>query len=464
MVDLEIRDAQIVIPSKGIIAGNLRIKDGKIFEIAPSGDDGDAHSVIDAQGNFVLPGAIDPHTHWGNFGDFEGDCARESENAAIGGTTTALLFQKVAAASSSYPDYKTSSLSFEEQQQIGDRSSHINFGFNPIVHDQVTAHEIIDLAARCGSPAIKFYLAYRNIRGAQANSCWNEIDDGVLVEAFDKLATRNPAMACIHAENDEILNRVLNAFPESDDDGLIEWAAANPDLAEIEAISRVGVFAKHSDLSLYIVHLSGKGALGALEELQERYPKAYGETCTHYLLHNCETSPKTVKFSPPVRTLADQEALWAGLATGSISCVGTDTICTPDELKKGSVWVNGRGAPSAGILCSAILSEGYLKGRLSLEKSVQVLSENAAKLFGMYPKKGVIQVGSDADLVIVDMDNPWRVGDVFPAYADYADFTFSARPITTIIGGKVVAQEQKIIPENRSGRYLFRAQGYDQKL
>ena len=463
MDDLEIRNGNIVIPGEGVFSGTIRIKDGKISEIAGPDEASKAYESIDVKGLYVLPGTIDPHTHWGNFGDFEGDCRQESKNAALGGTTTALLFQKVKAESHAFPEYSSASLPFEIQREIGDRTSYIYYGFNPIVHDEVTAEEIRHLAEKCGSPAVKFYLAYRNIPGAQEGSCWNEIDDGILLDAFHALSERNPAMACIHAENDEILNRVLEAFPKKDDDGLCEWATANPDIAEIEAVSRVGVFARSADLSLYIVHLSGRGALGALEELQEKYQKAYGETCTHYLLHNCDTSPKTVKFSPPVRSTADQEALWAGLATGSISCVGTDTICTPVDRKQGSVWSNGRGAPSAGILTSAILSEGYLKGRLSLERCVQVLSENAAKLFGMYPRKGTIKVGSDADLVIMDMHNPWRVGDVFPEYNDYADFVFSARPVTTILGGKIIAQDQKIISEKPSGHYLFRADGRDQK-
>ncbi|MCO6387770.1 hypothetical protein [Aliihoeflea sp. 40Bstr573] len=111
--------------------------------------------------DIAFPGVIDPHTHWGNFGDLEGDCVQESQHAAMGDTTTALLFQKVAASGRDFTGYETASLDFDKQRSIGDRVAYVNYGFNPIVHDEVTAAEILDLAEKCGSPAVKFYMAYR---------------------------------------------------------------------------------------------------------------------------------------------------------------------------------------------------------------------------------------------------------------------------------------------------------------
>ncbi|MGE0007427.1 MAG: dihydroorotase family protein [Parvibaculaceae bacterium] len=457
MTDLEIRDARIVVPSQGIVEGNLRVSRGKISGIVSSDDRSAARLVIEAGGNYVVPGAIDTHGHWGNYGDFEGDCRRESRNGAIGGTTTSLLFQRMAPTMSKKGDYKATSLPFEVLKDVGERTSVVDFSFTPIVQDQGGAEHILGLAADCGSASVKFYMAYRDIKGAHEGSRWNKIDDGILLDSFRTLSSRPGAIACVHAENDEILNRTIAQFAKSDADGLRQWADANPALAEVEAISRARIFAQSAGISLYIVHLSGRESVGALEKAHALYPRVFGETCTHYLLHSAELSPRTVKFSPPVRFLDDQAALWEGLASGSISCVGTDTVSTPGHLKQGSVWDMARGAPGAGILLSAVLSEGYLKDRLSLERSVQVTSENAAKLFGLYPRKGVIQVGSDADLVIVDMNKKWRIGDVFPSYTDYADFEFSASPRMTIIGGEIVARDQQIVEQPRIGHYLFRS-------
>lgn len=186
----------------------------------------------------------------------------------------------------------------------------------------------------------------------------------------------------------------------------------------------------------------------------------YGETCPHYLFHNVETSPPAVKFSPAVRHREDNEALWRALAGGLLDCVGSDNAPTLWSAKQGSVWDIVRGGPGAGVLLPLILSEGVNKGRLSLERAVAVTATNAARIFGLYPKKGTIQVGSDADLTIVDLNLEKTVShELFGTWSDYNLYTgvrLKGWPVLTMLRGRVVARDGAVTAEPGYGRFVPR--------
>ena len=446
--DTLVKGGHVVLPDYGIRQVDLAINGEHIAAIVEPGTPIEAVKTIDATGLHVLPGAIDTHTHWGYKGDFGIQCESDSRAAAIGGVTTALLLQKMEPGQ------------FPELKQIGEERSLVDFIFSPAITSEETAAFIEESIEQWGCPSFKFYLAYRDIPGALPGDDWNRLTDGLMVEAMEKMAQYEGTLACVHAENADIINRSIARANRSEKDGLAEWEKYNPGFAEVEAIHRSALFAEHAGIPLYIVHMSGRDAINALRRAKTHWPKIYGETCPHYLYHTAERSSSVVKFSPPVRHQVDNEALWEALATGLIDCVGSDNSPTLSDVKQGSVWDITRGGPGAGTILPFMLSEGFHKKRLSLERVVEVTSTNGAKIFGLYPKKGAIQIGSDADLAIVDLNlektiSPTLLG-TWSDYNQYTDITFRGWPVITMIRGQEVVVDGKPCQERGYGKFLPR--------
>lgn len=446
--DMLVRGGRVVLPGHGVQDVDLAIEGEQIAAVLDPGAAAVAHATIDARGLHVLPGGLDSHTHWGYRGDFGVQCRSDSRAAAIGGVTTALLLQRVQPGQ------------FPELRRLAEALSTIDFVFSPAIFSEVTAGFIEEAIEQWGCPSFKFYLAYRRIPGAPPGDDWNELTDGLMLEALERMARYDGTLACVHAENAEVINRTLARVKASGRDGLAAWEEANPPIAEAEAIQRAGFFAEQTGMPVYFVHLSGRDALTALGRVKAHWPMAYGETCPHYLFHNVETSPPAVKFSPAVRHREDNEALWAALAGGLLDCVGSDNAPTLWSAKQGSVWDIVRGGPGAGVLLPLILSEGVNKGRLSLERAVAVTATNAARIFGLYPKKGTIQVGSDADLTLVDLNLEKTVShELFATWSDYTLYTgvrLKGWPVLTMLRGRVVARDGAVTAEPGYGRFVPR--------
>ncbi len=372
--DTLVRGGKVVLPGHGVQQVDLAIEGEHIAALLAPGA-GEARAVVDARGLHVLPGVLDSHTHWGYRGDFAVQCESDSRAAAIGGVTTALLLHRV-------PPGR-----FVEVQRLGETHSTIDFIVSPGIFDDATASALDELVERWGCPSFKFYLAYRRVPGAPPGDDWNELDDGLMLDALERMHAWEGTLACVHAENADINNRGIARVKGTGRDGLAAWEAANPAVSEVEAIGRAALYAARTRMPMYFVHLSGADAVVALEGARRDWPNLHGETCPHYLFHNVESSPAAVKFSPPVRRRADNEALWDALAMGRLDCVGSDNAPTLWSAKQGTVWDIVRGGPGAGVLLPLVLSEGVNKGRLTLERAVEVTSTNAARIFGMYPRK-----------------------------------------------------------------------------
>lgn len=446
--DLLVRGGRVVLPGQGVLEADVGVAGEHIAAILQPGGSAEGHMTIDASGLFVLPGAVDSHTHWGYRGDFGIQCRSDSRAAAIGGTTTALLLQRMQPGQ------------FAELKHQGETLSTIDFVFSPAIFNEATAACIEEAVEHWGCPTFKFYLAYRRITGSPPGEDWNELTDGLMIESLARMSQYKGTLACVHAENPEIINHAVDRVRRSGRDGLAAWEKANPGIAEAEAIHRAALFAEQTRVPVYFMHLAGREALDALARTKAQWPQTYGETCPHYLFHNCETSSPAVKFSPPVRHREDNEALWKALASGLLDCVGSDNASTLWDVKQGSIWDIVRGGPGAGVLLPLILSEGVNKGRLSLQRAVQVTSTNAARIFGLYPRKGTIQVGSDADLTIVDLQLEKTVSrELFGTWSDYTLYegiSLKGWPVITILRGRVVAQDGRVQIEPGYGKFIPR--------
>lgn len=434
-----------VVTESAIVRTNLAIRDGRIREVG-NGATWTADNTIDARGLHVFPGAIDPHTHWGTLQDLAGQCRVDSRAAVLGGTTTALVLHRMPPSGHA------------EAVAVASQHSYVDFAITPAVTTDEHG-ERIERILEHESLSVKFYLAYRRLDDAPSGDDWNLLTPELFERCLRVMGSRRGAVAYVHAEDAHRINSSMARSPQDAGDGLKQWSQANPQDAEVSAIRYAADVGRRTGATVYFVHLSGRAALSALASVAQGHNKVYAETCPHYLFHTTDSDP-IVKFSPPVRDIGDKDALWAALASGAIHCVGSDNSTTTADEKLGSVWTIRRGGPNAGFLLPIMLSEGINKGRISPSLAAAVTSTNAAKIFGLYPRKGAIRRGADADVTLVDMKKrvsvtPELLGGELP-YTLYDDARLTGWPIGTMLRGQLICWEGELLHEKPSGMRLQR--------
>jgi len=455
MFDLIVRGGTIVDPVDGVYPGDVAVQDGRIAAILAPGMEATAREAVSAAGRYVFPGLVEPHTHLGYARGFADDIFSESGSAAIGGVTTVMSFHRhyQNAQPKPYDD-------FPELVDVINTRAHVDMSLHFGILAETQAAELekyIDL----GVSSFKFYMAYRGADG-KTTGMVNECDDGILFEGFTKIGRHAHAKAAVHCENTEIISRYTRRVKEQGRDGLAAWNAARPAFAEAEHVRRAAFFAELTNCGLYYVHI---GATEGLEEAllhKRRYDRLTIETCIHYLTV-CEDDDhigNLAKVTPPVRTAADRERLWQGLADGEIGIVATDHCAVFRAKKAGDIWKASPGFPGMATMLPVMLHEGHHKRGLSLQRIAQVTSMNAAQAYNMYPRKGAIRVGSDADLAVVDLGLERKVD---PAELGSAsDFslqegqTLKGWPVLTLSRGVVVARDGKLVGKPGHGQFIKR--------
>jgi dihydropyrimidinase len=450
--DILIKNGQIVNPEKTFDA-DLAIKHGKILAIIESlgADSIQAKEVIDAKGKYVLPGVIDPHVHLG-FGAGHKEWETETRSAAIGGVTTIINYLT---SSSSYEDV------FFENKEAGEKTSYIDFAFHFTVMGD---NHICGLEKYVNELGVTSFKLLMNIRGEEgAYLGVKGIDDGYMYDFFRNVARLKRCIVCLHAENIEIVWRLRKQIMETGRDDLLAWMECRPGFVEAESICRAAFFAKLTKCPIYIVHLSGKEGLKEIE--RSKYflgdIPIHVETCPHYLTHTSNMDLGSVgKVNPPLRKMEDIEALWRGISTGLIDTFGSDHLARKKDSKIGSIWKASAGFPGIAMTLPVLLSEGVNKGRIPINKVVEITSYNVAKIFGCYPKKGSIQPGSDADLVLVDLNLEKEVTSAdlesFAGWSLYEGWKLKGWPVITILRGNVVMKDGKVVSEKGYGKFIKR--------
>jgi dihydropyrimidinase len=356
---------------------------------------------IDARGMLVLPGVIDVHTHTRVASDAEPDrFFQDSVAAAFGGTTTFLAFNNPgtggAATSGSLVD------DLARWRAATDSDSAVDYALSLVLtadHAAAGAVREIPTAIDAGVPTLKAFMVYEF-----------GVDDATLLDALGT-AGRHGGMLQVHCENRAMLESATARLIADGQTAPRFHAVCRPSLIEAEATDRVLRMAEAVDAPIYVVHLSSAQALDELRSGQQRHIAVFGETCPHYLAldeSRYELPPEEAAryvISPPLRAPADRDALWGGLADGSLALVGTDHVPDRVAVEKKS-WRESfdkisNGAPGIETLLSIVYSEGVAKGRITIERMVDLLSTTPAHLFGL-EKKGAIEVGRDADIVIFD--------------------------------------------------------------
>lgn len=447
--DLRLSGGRVFLHGRGLVELDIMIDNGVIHALMEPSDPAPAKEVVHVGGRVVLPGAIDPHVHLGK--DIRvprepDEAERESASAVAGGVTSMLVYLM-----SSDPYVSD----FDAAKSVMGQHSHTDFGFHFVLGtrqhlDEVPAY--IDL----GVSSFKFFMNFRGDEGAYLGMPGN--DDSFMYELLG-LAADHGAMINPHPENIELV-RKLREQPRRDDLGpLAAWNNERPSFVEAEAAQRVAYLASVTGASVYAVHTSSEAALSALVRQRESYDDIFIETCTQYLtLDTSATCGTYGKVNPPLREASDVDRLWEGLTSGEIDCVGSDHNARHKSFKEKDIWTAAAGFPGLGALLPLTLTEGLRRG-VSLERLVDALSTRAARLFGLYPRKGTIAPGADADLVVVDLDatTTVRAETQYSAagYTPWEGRDVPARIVHTIVGGHFAVRDGEL-SETPRGTYLHR--------
>lgn len=448
--DLVIKGGTLVHPW-GRTEGNLAVRGEKIAAVASPGEPLSGAREIDARGKYVLPGRIDPHVHM-HWPDWPMDEAiRTSTRAALAGGTTTLIHFILS----------TGSLlaHFAEMKDLFNANARSDGAFHGGIVSEQHVGEIPELARR-GITSFKFWMSYR---GAEAKPPLQGIDDGQLFRGFREVGRLGPgAIAMVHAENIEVffaLKEELRASGRKD----VAWTETRPPFCEEEAMNRAILLADAARCPLYIVHITIKEGVGIVREARARGRRVLGETCPQYLTLTRDFDPVIGKINPPLRESADSQALWAGLAEGALSTIGSDHA--PTSLRhKEDLWSAIVGMPGIETSLPVLLSEGVNQRRLSLERLVEVTSLQPARIFGLYPKKGALEAGLDADIVLVDLEEA-RVVDAKKNlhqgsdYSPYDGTRLKGWPVLTVLRGKVVMEGGEVTAKPGEGRFIPRSLG-----
>ncbi|MBI4523234.1 MAG: dihydropyrimidinase [Deltaproteobacteria bacterium] len=467
MYDVLVINGETVTES-GPIEANVAIKDGRIAALLGRDVKPDAASLIDAQGKLVFPGIIDAHVHLRTAHSLNADTLQTaSAAAAFGGVTTLLSFVAPVRAKGggsegeTYPELETHGVDveafFNAVIEEGNRTSLIDFGLHCMLLPNPEVARQIEILTRLGITSFKLMMAYGR-RG------WVSSDEALSL-AMSAIA-RNQALAMVHAENDGLIRHLEDQYKAQGSYDAENFLNSRPNLAEAEAIYRACCIAKVVDCPVYVVHLSSKEGLEKIMESRTAGQPVWTETCPQYLLLTHEDTLRLrglVKMAPPLRTVGDNQALWQGLRRGMIGIVATDHAAFNREKQKLAARSFAEvpfGAPGIETLLPLIYSEGVAKGRISLTQLVKVLATNPARQFGLYPRKGTLQVGADADLVVFDPEADWEIrSEALHSAAGYTPFEGwrgKGKPLLSLLRGDVLLKEGKLHQSPGSGRFLQR--------
>lgn len=449
-----IKNATLVCPD-GPVRADLRTEGDKIAEIGPGLPAGDSR-VIDAAGKLVFPGFIDTHTHFemnkGLPNETADDWASGTLAALAGGTTTVLDFAE--------PQRGCSLASaLDTWHGRADGRASCNYGFHMTVKDwdpRIRA-ELKDMTA-AGITSYKVYLAYDNLR----------VTDAVALDVVRAVGREGGIVGC-HCENGDLVTAGIHAQKAAGHLTPEAHPLSRPAAVEAEAVNRWLTIGELADCPVNIVHLSTKRGLDLVRAARERGQKLYVESCPQYLLLDESRYElpgfEGAKFvlSPPLRAQEDVDALWDGLAAGDIDTLGTDHCSFHfkgvKELGEADFSKIPNGIPGVEHRAVLMYTAAVAAGKVSAHRLMQLLSERPARLFGMYPQKGALAVGSDADITILD---PAFTGKISAAaqhqrvdYTPYEGFETKCRVDTVLLNGELAVERGAVAAEGR-GRYVKR--------
>lgn len=466
VVDTVIKNANVV-TAGGTFAGGVAISGGKIVAVAADQLLPQAREVIDAGGKHLMPGVIDHHVHIGVFRSFADDLRTQSRAAAFGGVTTlgvnaakCMRMSRTAKARTGPEDIVPFSKVLPEAIEIANTDSLVDVSLSLAIMSDEQAEEIPELAERFGVTAYKFYVGFQGPatpRIEDYRSEWGipvHWDDGTDFIGFENIG-KIGGLAMLHVENFQIIRVLEPRVVASGRKDLVAWSMRSPGWTHAIDVAKYAHMARVTGTTLYVVHMGSREGLDEIRAAKARGTRIICETTPHHLIVDPEASfpgPRA-RINPPVEQAQSRDALWEGIRDGTIECIGTDQVPGQqvENIVDDDVWKGHQGFESTQIMLPLMITEGYHARGVPLEKLVALCSTNAAKYFGLYPRKGTIQVGSDADLIIVDVDTRRTVDEKDPTWSDSSNFSiYQGRelrgwPIMTMVRGTVVMKDRQIV-------------------
>jgi dihydropyrimidinase len=436
--------------------GDVLVEDEKITAIGSSLDM-HADKVLDAGGKYVLPGGVDVHTHLDMpFGgatsadDFE----TGTRAAAFGGTTSIVDFAI---------QYKGQTLhhAWETWMKKAESKAVVDYGFHMIMTDMnEQVEQEMDALVRQGVTSFKLFMAYRGVF---------MLDDGSIFKALLRTG-QNGGTICMHAENGDVIDVLVQRALAAGHTAPKYHALTRPARAEAEATHRAIALAEIADVPIYIVHLSAAEALDKVTEARDRGLLAYAETCPQYLFLSYDNYEEPdfggAKYvmSPPLREKARRDELWRGLRFNDLQCISTDhcPFCMKEKrLGENDFSKIPNGAPGIETRMSLVFDGGVRAGRISLNRFVELTSTSPAKIFGLFPRKGTIAPGSDADIVVFDPNRTItlaaRTLHMNVDYNPYEGRQVTGATDTVLCRGRLVIENGNYVGRAGAGSFLKRA-------
>ena len=434
--DLILKGGKVVSPD-AVIEAAVAIKDGKILSVGAPEAMPSAKETVDVSGKHVLPGIIDVHVHFRDPGyphkeDFESG----TRAAAFGGVTT--IFDMP----NTIPTVGTPEILADKLKMAAEKA-HVDFGLYAVLGEDSIAH----VPALIDTGAIGFKLYMGNTFGKIPSP-----STGCMLEAFEVVAPTGKRIS-LHAEDNSTMERreaALRAFGRTDP---LAHLASRPAVVAIEAVSRAAILAEWTGARIHILHISSADELRPLREAKARGVDITGETGAHYLMlssDDYETNAGIIRVNPPVREKRNQEPLWAALADGTVDMIATDHAPhSREEKTRNDIWTVDCGFPGVETQVPLVLTE-VNAGRMTIMDFVKLSAASPAKVWGLYPRKGVIAPGADADIAVIDLDHEWTIDDAkLQSHAKVTPWhgrRVKGLPVHTLVRGRFVMRDRALMP------------------
>ncbi len=451
-------DSHVITP-KGLLERNIVINDGRIIDFTT--DIPQCDKKIQAKGLIAIPGLIDTHVHYGVYSPIEEAAKTESHAASLGGVTTMMRMLRLGRS------YKTH---LQAQLTASTVSHYVDYAIHATIFDEKQADEM----KFCVENGVTSFKLYMNL-GGEIGHVYMDMDPGATqlfesqvqleTSTIRKVLSNAVKLGCpvlVHAEDYQMCECGIKKAKQNKQDGLAAWSESRPPDSEVKSIKKISEIAREFGTTIYFVHIGSAAAISTIQDERKKGTKIFVETCPHYLTLSYEKQKGYLaKVMPPIRSSADIQEIWKAVSQKHIDTIGTDHVANRLKLKIGEdVWSSLAGFPGIGTLLPILLSEGVNKNRINLVQLAELTSLNAAKIFGLYPQKGAIQKGADADITLIDLKKEQKVAvEHFGAFSDYVVYegwSLKGWPITTLVRGNLVSENMQVVGKPGYGRLVKR--------
>ena len=472
--DLAVVNGTLVIPFVGTLRGDVAARDGKIVQVADRISPSDADEVVDARDKLVFPGGVDPHFHIGIYRPVSQDAESETRSSLVGGVTTVLSYFRTGShylnKAGPYREI------FPEVLEATRGHAYTDYGFHIAIMTAAQIEEIDWLVGEAGVGSFKYYMFYKglNLAGSSTDAAAYTMSDvydlghlyrymQAVSAASRKYGRAGRISLSLHCEQAEIIRTMIEEIKARGEEGLEAYHRARPPFQERLAIAEATVLADVTKCPVNLLHLSSAEALDAGRKARLDYPDLdiQLETTLHHLALTYDRAGgvESGKVNPPIRDEANAEALWRGVMRGDLNQIVSDHACCVLEMKQGGTWEAQPGFGGTSLIYPIVVSEGYHKRGLPLHRVAELVSAQPARNFGLFPRKGTIAVGMDADLVVLDPNEeaPVTVDRLLSAqdHTPFDGFPVKGWPTHTIRGGRLLFADGEVVGQP-DGRFLKR--------